>query len=41
VSQKLGRSITLDPKTGKTAGDDEVKKHLARPYRKGYKHPGA
>ena len=39
ISQKLGgKTIALDPKTGNVT-DDDVKKHLVRPYRKGYKHP--
>jgi hypothetical protein len=40
ISQKLGRSLTLDPKTGKLVGDAVASKHLARPYRQPWKHPG-
>jgi predicted dehydrogenase len=39
VSQKTGKTIAVDPKTGDVS-DETVKKHLVRPYRKGYKHPG-
>jgi predicted dehydrogenase len=39
VSMELGRSLTIDPKTGQLVGDPEAAKLLARPYRGDWKHP--
>jgi hypothetical protein len=39
MSQKLGRSLEWDAVARKIKNDEEANKHLARPYRDGYKHP--
>lgn len=39
MSQKLGRSLEWDAAARTVKNDDEANKHLARPYREGYKHP--
>ncbi len=41
VAMEVGRTIALDPTTGKVVGNDpEVTKRLARPYRGDWQHPG-
>ena len=40
VAMDLGRTITLDPATGKVVGDPDLDRLLARPYRGEWKHPG-
>lgn len=39
MSQKLGRSLEWDAVARKIKNDEEANKKLARPYRKGYRHP--
>ncbi|MDB4438494.1 Gfo/Idh/MocA family oxidoreductase [bacterium] len=39
MSQKLGRSLEWDALARKIKNDEDANKHLARPYREGYKHP--
>lgn len=39
LSMELGRSIKLDPATGKLPNDDEATKRLARTYRGDWVHP--
>ncbi len=39
MSQELGRSLEWDAKATRIKGDDEANRRLARPYRKGYRHP--
>jgi predicted dehydrogenase len=39
LSQKIGRTITWDPKQHVCVGDDEATKLLKRPYRKPWVHP--
>jgi predicted dehydrogenase len=41
VAMDLGRPIAYDPKSRKVADDREATKHLARAYRKPWKHPAA
>ena len=41
VSMDLGRQLVYDPKTRKVVGDSEATKHLHRPYRAPWKHPGS
>ena len=41
LSLELGRSLAWDPDAGRVIDDDEANARLARPYRDGYKHPGA
>ena len=41
VAMDIGRPIVYDPKTRKVVGDSEATKHLRRPYRAPWKHPGA
>jgi predicted dehydrogenase len=40
VSMQVGRTITLDPATGRLNGDPSLEKLLARPYRGEWVHPG-
>ena len=37
ISQRLGRSMTLDPETGHIIGDSEAQKMWSREYEKGWK----
>jgi len=40
VSMQVGRTITLDPATGRLVGDASLERLLARPYRGEWVHPG-
>jgi predicted dehydrogenase len=39
LSQRLGRSLTWDPQSGRVSGDDEANRLLRRPYRDPWVHP--
>jgi predicted dehydrogenase len=39
TNYRLGRRLTLDPKTERFANDDEANRHLTREYRKGFVVP--
>jgi len=41
LALKLGRTLTWDAKAGRVADDDEANRHLIRPYRSPWVHPGA
>jgi hypothetical protein len=40
IAMEIGRPIVYDPKARKVVGDSEATKHLHRPYRAPWKHPG-
>ena len=39
LSMELGRSLQLDPQSGKVLNDQEAAQRLTRPYREGWEHP--
>ncbi len=41
LAMQVGRTLTLDPKTGHPIGDDEATQLLTRPYRSPWVHPTA
>ena len=40
MSMQLGRSLAYDPDTKQIKNDEEANRHLRRPYRAPWKHPG-